>query len=360
MNNTYLPYFDGFRGIAIMLVILGHLGFGNFIPGGFGVTLFFFISGFLITRLLIFEYHKNQTIDIKKFYVRRLLRLYPALLTMIAVTSALIFLTCSNASVKPYIFSGIFYYTNYYISFFRSAAPLDCERVFDALWSLAVEEHFYLFFPFIFLFFNKNTRHLISILILIAILSLLIRLFILMFNNDFNQSSLIIYHSTHTRVDSIIYGCLSAILIYKQNSKTYMGILNNKLTVFIGVALILISLLYRDPLFRESIRYSIQGLALMLLLPGPMFYPSDSLLKKLIESPALIFIGKLSYSLYLFNGLCIMMMNEYFQENFFEGVHSAKWMAATISLTIIFSLTSYYLVEKPFVHIRKQFGSNVL
>src|SRR5262245_32523915 len=85
----YLRPLDGFRACAILLVFIAHIGLGNFVPGAFGVTLFFFISGLLITRLLLAEFLQTGDIGLKNFYIRRLLRLYPAMLAMILASAAL-------------------------------------------------------------------------------------------------------------------------------------------------------------------------------------------------------------------------------------------------------------------------------
>ena len=82
----YIPGLDGLRAIAVLLVLIAHVGGSHIIPGGFGVTVFFFISGFLITRLLLAESDKKGGIGLKAFYIRRFLRLLPALYLMLVVT----------------------------------------------------------------------------------------------------------------------------------------------------------------------------------------------------------------------------------------------------------------------------------
>src|SRR6266436_5378926 len=91
MSIKYVPAIDGLRALAIAAVIASHFGADGFIPGGFGVTLFFFISGYLITSLMIREYAEFGTVSISSFYIRRFLRLAPALMTMIVAVSLLFF-----------------------------------------------------------------------------------------------------------------------------------------------------------------------------------------------------------------------------------------------------------------------------
>ncbi|MEL7231990.1 MAG: acyltransferase, partial [Pseudomonadota bacterium] len=85
----YIPGLDGLRAIAVLIVLVAHFGLSHIVPGGFGVTVFFFISGFLITRLLIAESDKKGGIGLKDFYVRRFIRLIPALIGMTFVTTAI-------------------------------------------------------------------------------------------------------------------------------------------------------------------------------------------------------------------------------------------------------------------------------
>ena len=87
---AYIPALDGLRAVSIALVMLSHFGFGAFVPGIFGVTIFFFVSGFLITRQLLCEVGATGSLRLDMFYLRRVLRLYPALIAMVAV-SAIVF-----------------------------------------------------------------------------------------------------------------------------------------------------------------------------------------------------------------------------------------------------------------------------
>ena len=98
-SAKYIPAIDGMRAIAILIVVTSHLFMDEIIPGGLGVTFFFFISGYLITGLLIDEYETSGAIDIKYFYVRRFMRLAPALLTMVAVVSLTYFAVFGVTSI---------------------------------------------------------------------------------------------------------------------------------------------------------------------------------------------------------------------------------------------------------------------
>src|SRR6478672_6158755 len=151
-NVNYMPSLDGFRALAILFVFIAHLGFGYIIPGGFGVTLFFFLSGFLITRLLIHEHDKKNTLDLKGFYIRRLLRLYPPLLFMLLIFPVII-VSFKHAISIPEITAVSFYWENYFLVYVLHDGG---KGNFNIFWSLAVEEHFYLIFPLLFLALYKS------------------------------------------------------------------------------------------------------------------------------------------------------------------------------------------------------------
>ena len=353
MSNNYFPSLDSFRAFAILFVIISHMGLDHIIPGGFGVTLFFFISGFLITRLLIMEFDKKGTIDLKSFYIRRLLRLYPALLLMLLVASGIVMILGCKTEIKPYLFSGLFYYTNYYLVYFSSLDTGSCGKIYDILWSLSIEEHFYLFFPFLFFFLYKRSNFLFYTLVALTLAMLCIRLYLVINTTDYERTKDEIYYSTHTRLDSITFGCLSAMLIFKFKSKLYLKIVYHRLSIAASLLLIIFTLLFRSPFFRETFRYSLQGLALMIIVPAVIYLPGTSHLKRLFENKVLVFIGQLSYSLYLFHWVSLNIANSFYTAFTFN------WLVTMVLLTIILSLSSYYFVERPVVSLRRKFGSNV-
>ena len=113
-DKKYIPALDGMRALSIAVVVGSHFWVKGWIPGGFGVTVFFFISGFLITRLLLAEFTETGTVSIGRFYIRRFLRLYPALFVLVAVLSAL-YLALGRSLNPMEIVAALFYFINYYV-----------------------------------------------------------------------------------------------------------------------------------------------------------------------------------------------------------------------------------------------------
>jgi len=350
--NAYLPYIDGLRGVAILFVVSAHMGLGRVIPGGFGVSLFFFISGFLITGLLISEYNENGKVSLKKFYLRRIFRLYPALLfmTVLAVIVLLLYHTRIHFLA---ILSSLFYFANYYYAYFKPPAINHLDDIFNIAWSLSIEEHFYLIFPMLFYFLYKGGSRLLYLLLIICAAAFAYRYHLLYYAAEEEEAIALIYVVTEARVDSIIWGCISSLLIHQRQSKWYLNILQSKWALLIGVAIIFSPLLFSNKLFSEAFRFTRQSLAFMFIVPAIGFLGRGALIKKLFENFILVYIGKLSYSLYLFHWLAVTLADYFFD------YATPIWLVVAIGLSITLSLASYYWVERPFVNLRKKFGSHV-
>jgi peptidoglycan/LPS O-acetylase OafA/YrhL len=323
----YIPAIDGMRAIAILVVVVAHLLKDGIIPGGLGVTLFFFISGYLITGLLIDEYETSGTIDIKYFYIRRFMRLAPALLTMVATVSLIYFAVFGVTSVKE-ILAAVFYFLNYYqIMHGAMLLPL------APLWSLAIEEHFYLVFPLVIALTWKFREKLFVSLVVVCALVLLWRMILVAGGAPDVRT----YTGTDTRIDSIVYGALLSI---GTRLKLDLGWLIRRPTLIAGVALLLASLIIRNPVFRETVRYSVQGIAFI-----PLFYyviSVDSPVKRALESPVAVWIGKLSYSLYLWHfPILIFTMME------FPAGNPTILGLLIAFLSLLCAAISYYFVETP-------------
>lgn len=353
-NATYIPALDGFRGIAILLVVIGHWGFGQYLPGGFGVNLFFFISGFLITRLMINEHKKNGKVDLKNFYARRMLRLYPALIFMLAVSVSYTVLIGCQVSLND-ILSTLFYYRNYYMIYGKPDVSFQCSKVYGIVWSLAVEEHFYIIFPVLFLLLYKRLVYLVTTIAVLLVGVLLWRFYIV---DTQGISSLVverIYRLTDTRADAILYGCLLSIIMDSSIKDAYMRFVSHKLTFTIAVLILLFTFVYRDLAFRETYRYSLQGLVFLCLIPAVLYARTYKHLLTIFNHSVLTYIGKISYSLYMFHwvGVCLA---EYYVGPERGGF---SWLAIAIPVGLGLTLISFYFVEKPMIAIRKRFGSNV-
>jgi len=351
LDNKNIPSLDGIRGYSILLVFLSHIGFGNLIPGGLGVTIFFFISGFLITKLSLFELRKNLHFNFRAFYLRRFFRLYPALILFLLFI-VLFFLVIQRPFILSEFSAALFYYVNYAWVFWVPSHVDQWHGIFKILWSLAIEEHFYLFFPVIFVLTYKKASWFYFTSFIIMLACLLFRIYYSKVFGNSPELELYNYSLTHTRVDSIMYGCVLAFALYNGHGVKIFKILSNKSLFALAILTLIFTLLYRDPIFRQTYRYSLQGFALFVIIPNIVF-TEWKLLRFFFENKLIVEIGKLSYSIYLFHWFSMFLGN-----SLYPGL-TVGWYFIVIVMTILFSYFSFNYIEKPFVKLRRNYGSNV-
>jgi peptidoglycan/LPS O-acetylase OafA/YrhL len=352
VDFAYKPALDGWRAISILLVIISHGGLGHIVPGGLGVTIFFFISGYLITSLLISEFNRDGNISLKNFYLRRFWRLSPPLIIYISLSTLLILFLADHFSfIEP--LSAILYFANYYSIYWHYESLPFGPSPLKIVWSLAIEEHYYIFFAPLVAVFAHTQRRLFTLLLFLIFIPLIIRLETI-FNGSSEQLNVAYtYMATEARIDSIAWGALLAWLCNYFSSARLKSIFDNKIAIGFSLALMLLSLLFRDDRFRETIRYTLQGIALV-----PLFYVTlngESLRRfdAFITSSLAILVGKLSYSIYLYHWLALIIAS-WVAGN--EKI-SLPWLVTYYLLTIVFSYSSYQLIEKPSLALRKKYGS---
>jgi peptidoglycan/LPS O-acetylase OafA/YrhL len=300
-SDRYVKELDGIRAIAISIVVCAHYQLTPFpIPGGFGVTLFFFLSGYLITTLFYSEYKSENSIDIFRFYARRWLRLTPPLLITVLIGIIFYRITRIGVDGTPVplgtTMATLLYYTNYY----DLAWAMEPSRVipFGICWSLAVEEHFYLLWPLVIKKSIHNSSRLLAIIVGACVTILVWRVvahYILLVSTDYT------YMATDARIDSILYGALLRVLFETPWGATAVNICKARASQAIGILLLIITFTIRDDGFRETIRYSLQGIALMPLFSAILLDQPTTVARRVLGSPLMVLVGRLSYSIYLFH-----------------------------------------------------------
>ena len=295
-HPDYIPGLDGLRAISVMLVIVAHAGFEHIVPGGLGVTVFFFISGFLITNLLISEAVQAGRNDIGRFYMRRYLRLTPELYAYILVCligSALFF----HVEIGRFVASA-FYFMNYYV-LFAGAVPSVPPNPFvlGHLWSLAVEEHFYLAFPLLFFALFRRPRTFAVVLVAVCLAAIADRAIAVgVFHNaDYT------YYASDARIDSIIYGCLLALAMRHPLGERVGDALGRSPVLVAALALMIATLVYRGETFRDVFRFSAQGLALFIGVACLYTSVLGAVAVQVLETRVLRFVGRISYGMYLWH-----------------------------------------------------------
>lgn len=340
----YRAEIDGLRAIAVISVIIYHLN-ENWLPGGFlGVDIFFVISGFLITGIIINEMKENR-FSFKDFYTRRIKRIYPAFITVMAIVSffasALFIYNDFNQLRKTIELAAVFS-SNFYLGFKQGYFDLNAtENPVLHIWSLAVEEQYYLIFPLFLLFSYKKSRNLKSIFKLTTIL-FIVFLLTSFIPNSFYKDVLHqpnTYYLSNLRFPELLIGSLLA--IYSINKSIKQSI--SQKTVAALSFILLLTCLY----FYHKNLIFIPGLSLVLpcLLAALVIYTTtqESIVKKLLSTKPMVFIGKISYSLYLYHWIFISFAY------YITGTKQIdnQIVSLVIVLTILFSILSYYFIEQP-------------
>jgi peptidoglycan/LPS O-acetylase OafA/YrhL len=334
--NKYRPDIDAIRAIAILLVIIFHFD-DSFFSGGFiGVDIFFVISGFVITNNILAEISERQKFSLINFYQRRIKRLFPALFVMINLV--LIYVISSNYLLLEtakeklidsaiYAASGlanIFFIKesrNYFVGGSESELLLHT-------WSLSIEEQFYLVFAF-FLIFKIVRKNFTIFFVFLAVLSFVFSIIC------FLKYPLEGFYLPFSRAYEFIIG----ILIARFHFEKKLNFLKDKLIchrlAIIGLLLISLSALYFSKATTMPSFYALFPClgAAFLILAG---FNKEVFTHKILNSKYLVFVGKISYSLYLYH-LPILVLS--------VGLINPIWQ---IFLIIFFALFSYYLVENIF------------
>jgi peptidoglycan/LPS O-acetylase OafA/YrhL len=294
-----VPSLDGIRAVSVLLVVISHCGFGHIIPGGLGVSAFFFLSGYLITSLLLIELHQSKHVNWRHFFIRRFYRLFPPLIITLILAYTLCYLDLIGGNIT---LSG-FLYRVFYLANYAQLIPLggDIPNGLIILWSLAVEEHFYLLFPFIFSFFFIGRSRFTTLFVLVTMCIGFLAWRILAVGL-LGIESRWVYHASDARMDSILIGCILAVCINPFYVSNYEKINKRKrlwlILFFLGLGVLLFSLLYRDDFFRDTFRYTLQGIALVPIFITCVFINQHTLTFWL-ENKALKKIGVYSYTIYL-------------------------------------------------------------
>jgi peptidoglycan/LPS O-acetylase OafA/YrhL len=328
----YIPTLNGWRAISILIVFLSHAGLNQWVPGNMGVSIFFFLSGYLIMTLTLLECQGPHGFDVLKFYARRVIRLYPTLVVALLCIYSLWALGLIPGGLTwTGLSSQLLYLANYHYLFFYSANDVPSSTIL--LWSLAVEEHFYIVMPLLMalLIRRRTLRHLGLIMIALVLIALLWRIHLHMDGATFSR----IYYSTDTRFDSIIYGTLLAIFWNPMREvATGAPTIRDHAWLLAGLIGLVACVAIRDDFFRDTFRYSLIGLSLM-----PVFHCairfSRAPIFKWLDHAWLQQIGKWSYAIYLIHLALIQALS---------GVTSHVW--ANNAMALVCACLFAYLIER--------------
>jgi peptidoglycan/LPS O-acetylase OafA/YrhL len=345
MKVVYRPEIDGLRAIAVSAVILYHaqitiLGQRPFKGGFIGVDIFFVISGYLITSIILKELITTGSFSFKYFYERRVRRILPALLfvMLLSFPFAWMYLLPNDLiDFSKSILYSLGFSSNFYFHYSGQiyGAVSGLLKPFLHTWSLSVEEQFYILFPIILLFTFKYIRkYLIQILIFGFITSLGLAEWT---SRNYPSAS---FYFLHTRMWELLAGSILAYFEIKQGYRSKNKILNS-IFPSIGLFLIIITIVFFKLHFPHPSLYSLPAIVGACLIIW--FSNKNELITKILSTKVFVGVGLISYSLYLWH-YPIFALTRY---TFILG---NNFILEILSIFVIFflSIISYYLIEQPF------------
>jgi peptidoglycan/LPS O-acetylase OafA/YrhL len=313
---SYTPALDAIRGVAILLVVAFHTG--RVLPGGqLGVDLFFVLSGFLITSLLVTEMHQHGRISLRGFYRRRALRLLPALVAMLAIYLTVVWLSGQPLREPT---RGAILGATYTVNIAQDiGGPLEAEGM-RHLWSLAVEEQFYLLWPpllLLLLWRRVSPRWILVALGSAAVLSVAAR-----FLSDGYP------YGPHNRADGLLIGCAVALALTHRMLPTWLPRAAPLAVLFMAILAVGVKVPY--------VGRSLFAVAAAVLIVAAVEQP-ESRLVRLLDRAWLRWFGMISYGLYVWHW------------PIFAGM---TW-AAGLPVALLAAILSYRLIEEPFLRRKR-------
>lgn len=340
LNQKHLPCLDGFRAISILAVIHGHIFFERdsflkyYFGGDWGVHFFFVISGFLITTLLLKEQNKNGAISLRKFYIRRILRIFPVAYLFVFVILLFNFLFSLNIKQEAFL-SCLLY--------IRNLPLFSLDDWYTAhFWSLSVEEQFYLLFPFL---LKRSIRlYLITVLSLLFIIPIMKYLYFHGFNTNYTFN---IVYKLFVNQTAILVGSFFAILHFKQRIKI-PKLHSIPLVFLIFLSMIILS---GQISFLPSLFYSLLSSSILSIVIISSIQIDSGWFYKFLNSRLFVEIGILSYSLYIWQQLFTYkrVWNDF----------DSFLLSTILNVLLLFAVSyiSYWLYEKRFLNLKKRFSA---
>ena len=369
MKNSYRPEIDGLRALAVLPVIFFHAGIEVFNGGYVGVDIFFVISGYLITTVILKDIEREK-FSIIHFYQRRAKRILPALITTITLSLPIAVILLPPSDLENFsksIISSLTFWSNFQFlsetGYF--ATPGEYKPLLHT-WSLSIEEQFYILYPLFFVvFFTRNKKNFYLLILIILFLSLFFAQWSgnLNFQYPFIDEDLLLYSKSFLtefmmpfgRIWELALGAVCAFLINSKND--YFEAKDEKIFLFnifssLGIFLIFFSFFYLSKNFPYPSFYTLIptfGTALLIL-----FSQENTFVKKLLSYKVLVFVGLISYSAYLFH-YPIFSFIKYTSTNINNYIY-----IYIIPVVLFFSFLNWKFVEQPFRKKNSSFKKFIL
>jgi peptidoglycan/LPS O-acetylase OafA/YrhL len=338
LRSKTIPGLDGIRGIAAMMVVLYHFGFTR-VPGGHGVLVFFVLSGFLITWILLNEHERTGAISLRGFYARRALRILPAFYAFMVVAVVLLVVT-HRRIVWTQVAAAAFYGANY----FNAVVPEERRNgVLSHLWSLATEEQFYVVWPLCVAALARSARTLIG-----ALAGVIVTLWVYRGGLAYSGGDPeYIYNAFETRADALLVGCLAAVLVKRALLESFWNAVTSSPVAPLLTMSVFGMLTQLAPGYQVawSLKAPVETVLAAIMIVQMAVMSARSPWWRWLNAPVMRFLGRMSYSVYLYQqiGASPHILREY------------PWpvrLLVCLPLTLALAAMSHYAIEKPFLRMK--------
>ena len=342
----YTPTFDGLRGIAILCVLIAHVS-SVFKGGWVGVDLFFVLSGYLITSLLRNEYYASGNISFGKLYARRALRLVPALLICVTIANLLWQFTPHYYHPNRLLatLAGLFYFAN--------LVRWPVLGLLQHLWSLSVEEHFYLVWPIIVstFLFRVSPRNGAFFLVITVFLIAALRIFVFHCKLTYGPFVINSYSFTLCRMDAILMGALLAVVLSHNDNVIHRKKVNINWSLGICLCLLatVVLVVPESNVYWYNGGFIFTNLLCLYIVAIAAKNPSQPLL----SSSILRWIGRRSYGLYLYHFPIFLALGILIRKD--SSVNYLLVTALRFAATIVVAEVSYRFIERPVLRYKKRY-----
>ena len=353
------PALDGIRALAVLLVMFDHLNVSGILGGGsIGVDVFFVLSGFLITTLLIGEFEKTRRINFGAFYARRALRLLPALAAVIVAAVLVVTLISALHPVKHETLTTL-PFVIFFVGNWARVVNFNALGVLGHTWSLGIEEQFYLLWPLLFaLFAARRQRRELVALVLAGIAGLVMVYRFVLLGSGHHPWSL--YFRADTHCDGLLIGCALAFWLASGKMATpAVGRLFRWATVPALLVILFMSELFEDNKpneFHFMVAYGI-GLGVLcaaVLIANQVTSPLAEV-SNILKAPVAIWIGRRSYGLYLWHFVVYKAVGSFFHQHRLSDTNRMTEVVLKFAISFALAAISYKVIETPALRLKRRF-----
>lgn len=356
-KNIHFKGLNGIRAICAMAVVISHTSLSLTLfgmqPGqifglaAYGVTAFFTLSGFLITYLLMEEKDEHEKISVKKFYIRRVLRIWPLYFgyMLLAIVSDIFVFNFSNFSSIGYY---IFFLPNIPFSYeMAGMSTLVPVYLLGHFWSLGVEEQFYAFYPWLFKLFKNIFRVLLSMFFIVLLIKLAAKFLSQKTGNPFWYSWL-----DNTRFDAMAAGGIGAYLLRHQQA-VVVRLIKSKIIQLFTAGIIILVLINKLPLPNSPSHMLVAAVTVITIYYAHLFSrPFINLSNKYID-----YLGKISFGIYVYHPLVIGYVSLFFKQlHMPDTIKVSLFFIIVIGLTIAIAMLSYKYFESYFLKLKLNYA----